>query len=274
MTKEIEQAHQNTFESIKHRDDQGEFWYARELGEALGYTNWKSFSAVVERAKVSMKRSGTVVDNHFEHVLKMVSIGYGNERKIDDVRLTRFACYIIAQNGNPTIKPKIAEAQNYFATQTRKRELDEQYQTDINRLARRQEFSESDKRLSSNVLEVGVSPRGLGRIKSEGDKEYFGGKTASQVKRTYGVAKGRPWADKASNVVLAGKTLANELTAADIESGVSNFPDILKTNNDNNKQVRRTIIKQRGTAPEEYAPEEDTERIKKRVERRSRGLLE
>ena len=232
MSDEIERKHENIFDAIKKIDSKGEYWYARELGSALGYTNWKSFSGVVERAKISIQRTGTSVDNQFEHVLKMVPIGYGNERSIDDIRLTRFACYIIAQNGNPTIKPKIAEAQGYFATQTRKRELDEQYREDVNRLARRQEFTESDKRLSGNVLEVGVSSRGLGIIKSQGDTAYFGGKTSTQVKQTYGIDIKRPWADKASNVVLAGKALANELTASSVEAGVTTFPSILKVNND------------------------------------------
>ena len=221
-----------------------------------------------------MERTGLAVENHFAHLSKMVVIGYGNDRSVDDIRLTRFACYIIAQNGNPTIKPKIAEAQSYFASQTRLRELDEQYRNDVNRLAIRQEFSESDKRLSSNVMEAGISPRGLGLIKSDGDKAYFGGKSSSEVKKSYGVDSKRPWADKASNVVLAGKTLANELTASDIEDGATNFPAILKVNNENNNEVRRTIIKQRGVAPEDYSPAEDTEQVKKRIQRRGRGLLE
>lgn len=271
----IQEDTQNSFDSIKHTDEHGEYWFARELGEELGYTNWKSFSGVVERAKISIKRSGYIVENHFEHVLKMVPIGYGNNREIEDIRLTRFACYIIAQNGNPTIKPKIAEAQSYFATQTRKREIDERYRNDMNRLARRQEYTESDKLLSSNVMEVGVSPRGLGTIKAEGDKVYFGGKSSSEVKEDYGLDKRKPWADRASNVVLAGKTLANELTASSIEKGgVSNFPAILKSNNENNKEVRQTIIRQSGKAPENHEPEEDTEKIKRRVKKRGRGLLE
>lgn len=274
MVDNLAQRDKNSFESIKRTDDRGDFWYARELGEELGYTNWKSFSLVIERAKVSMERAGSVVDNHFEHILKKVSIGYGNDREVDDVRLTRFACYIIAQNGNPTIKPKIAEAQAYFASQTRKRELDVQYRNDMNRLARRQEYSESDKRLSGNVMEAGVSPRGLGIIKSEGDKAYFGGKTSREVKIAYKVEPRKPWADKASNVVLAGKTLANELTADSIEGGATTFPAILKTNNDNNKEVSETIARQRGLAPGEYGPAEDTEAVKKRVERRGRSLLE
>ena len=274
MDSELMNTQSNTFDSIKHTDDNEEYWFARELGEALGYASWDGFSPVVERAKLSIDRSGGAVENHFRHVSNMVSIGYGNPRPLDDVRLTRYACYIIAQNGNAAKKPKIAEAQAYFATQTRKQEIHEQNRADLNRLARRQEFSEADKKLSGNVIEAGVSPRGLGIIKSQGDQSYFGGKTSAEVKRAYGVDQKKPWADKASNVVLAGKTLANELTAASIEGGATTFPAILNINNNNNKEVRQTIIKQQGTPPEELSPAEDVEKIRKRVNRRSKGLLE
>ncbi len=274
MTDEMIKSHKNTFDSIRRIDDEGEYWLARELGEALGYSSWDGFRPVVERAKLSLISTGAPVDNHFRHVSNMVVIGSDTPRSVDDVRLTRYACYIIAQNGNAAKKPKIAEAQAYFASQTRKQELDEQNKTDINRLARRQEFSISDKKLSGNVIEAGVAPRGLGIIKSQGDMAYFGGKTSEQIKQVYGVEKNKTWADKAPNVVLAGKTLANELTAAGIEGGVTTFPSILQMNKENNKEVRQTIIKQRGTPPEELEPAEDTEKIKKRVARRGRGLLE
>lgn len=260
------------FEQIKHVENGEEYWLARELGTALGYTKWDSFKKVVKRAEISLSKSGLPVENHFSHVGKMVSIGYNNkqnERLIDDVRLTRYACYIIAQNGNPTKKPRIAEAQNYFATQTRKQELMEEYESDMNRLSRRQEFSNSDKHLSANILEAGVSPRGLASIKSQGDKHFFGGKSSSDIKKQYGLSKSKPWADRAPNVVLAGKTLANEMTAANIENyPFSGYAEIMNDNNDNNLAVRKTIVEQQGRAPEDFPPAEDTNVIKRRVERR------
>lgn len=276
MNSDIRKSGASIFESIKHSDDRGEFWYGRELGDALGYTNWRTFNDVIQRAKVSIKKTGMAVENHFEEVLKVVLVGYGNttEQKVPDVRLTRYACYIIAQNGNPTIKPLIAEAQSYFAVQTRRREIAAEHEQDMARLARRQEFSESDKRLSSNIMEAGVSNRGLANIKNEGDKVFFGGKSSKKVKEILGTGN-KPWANKASNVVLAGKTLANEMTAANIENyGITSYGDVLNDNNDNNGAVRKTIGEQQGTYPEEFSPAEDTDNIKKRIARRDKGLLE
>jgi hypothetical protein len=272
MTSELKiKQSDSIFESIKHEDEQGEFWYARELGEALGYTNWRTFNDVVQRSKISVTKAGLPVENHFEEVLKMVSLGYNNatSRSIKDVKLTRYACYVIAQNGNPTKKPRIAEAQNYFATQTRKQEIAEKYHQDMDRLARRREFSESDKRLSSSIMEAGISPRGLAIIKSDGDKSFFGGKTNKQMKRKLNTGS-KPWANKAHNVVLAGKTLANEMTAANIENyGISSYDSILHDNNDNNDAVRATIRNQQGMNPEDFPAAEDTEKIQRRIENQS-----
>jgi DNA-damage-inducible protein D len=196
----------------------------------------------------------------------MVSVGYGNPREIIDIKLTRYACYVIAQNGNPTKKEHIAEAQSYFAMQTRKQEVYEKYVDDMKRLATRQDFSIADKRLSSTVMEAGVHPRGLGHIKSEGDRQFFGGMASSGVKVKYGITRdGTPWANRAPNVVLAGKTLANEMTSTNIEQrGISTFPAILEENNDNNKLVRKALMDS-GIVPEDQPPAEDTEQIKKRI---------
>jgi len=276
MSDEIELKKEGTFESIKHQDERGEYWLGRELGSALGYTNWKTFNDVIHRAKVSVKGAGLSVENHFEDILKVNMVGYNNTtpQKVSDIRLTRYACYVIAQNGNPTIKPKVAEAQNYFAVQTRRQEIADQYDNDMARLARRQEFSESDKRLSSNVMEAGISPRGLAGIKNQGDKAFFGGKSSRDIKKKFGTGS-KPWANRAHNVVLAGKTLANEMTAANIENyGISSYPDILHDNNDNNSAVRKTISEQQGAFPEEFPPAEDTDAVKKRVKRRDQGLIE
>lgn len=276
MSSEIEVSKVSIFESIKHEDERGEYWLGRELGEALGYTNWKSFNKVIHRAKISAAKSGFAVDNQFEQVFKVVYVGYNNAtpQNVPDVRLTRYACYVIAQNGNPTIKPVVAEAQSYFAVQTRRQEIADQYADDMARLARRQEFSESDKRLSANIMEAGVSPRGLASIKNEGDKSFFGGNSNKQVKEKLGTG-GKPWANRAHNVVLAGKTLANEMTAANIENyGITAYPDIMNDNNDNNDAVRKTIHDQQGMYPEEFPPAEDTELIKKRLLRRDQGILE
>ncbi|QHU90449.1 DNA damage-inducible protein D [Candidatus Saccharibacteria bacterium oral taxon 488] len=270
MTSELKiRQSDSIFESIKHEDKQGEFWYARELGEALEYGTWDGFMPVITRARIAISKTGAPVENHFRDVSKMVSIGYGNPRAIDDIKLTRFACYIIAQNGSPVKKPKIAEAQAYFAIQTRKQEMSDQYRQDMDRLARRREFSESDKRLSSSVIEAGTSSRGLAMIKNEGDKSFFGGKTNKQMKKKLNTGN-KPWANKAHNVVLAGKTLANEMTAANIENyGISSYGAVLHDNNDNNDAVRTTIRNQQGMNPEDFPAAEDTEKIQRRIKNQS-----
>ncbi|RYF29469.1 MAG: DNA damage-inducible protein D [Chloroflexi bacterium] len=266
------------FDLIRHVEatsaGEVEFWYARELSGVLGYSNWSSFGKVIHRAKVALNTAGLPVDNHFEHLLKMVSIGYGNSREIEDYRLTRYACYMIAQNGNPTIKPRVAQAQAYFAVQTRKRELQEQYEEDMKRLSLRKEFSESDKRISGAILGQDIAPRGLGIIKTEGDKKFFGGKNSQDMKKVYQVADVRtPWANRAPNVVLAAKTLANELTANNVEKyGITGFPNILDENNGNNQSVRETLI-DRGVTPETEQPAEDTKIIQRRVQQLDRTQI-
>lgn len=263
------QSVKSIFEKIKHTTNDGtEYWLARELSTALEYSNWQSFADLISRARVAIENTDIPVENHFMDIRKMVSIGYGNAREIDDVRLTRYACYVIAMNGNPTIKKRVAEAQSYFAVQTRRQELYAEYAEDMKRLAVRQEFSIADKALSNTVMETGVHPRGLAEVKSEGDREFFGGNSTRDMKTKYGIENPKtPWANRAPNVVLAGKTLANEMTASNIETrGISTFPAILEENKDNNKLVRKALL-DGGIVPEDHPPAEDTEAIKKRVKR-------
>jgi DNA-damage-inducible protein D len=266
VNKNIQSRAESLFESIKHVDEQGnEYWLARELAIALDYT-WEGFEPVIARAKVSVVQSGLAVENHFRHVSKMVSVGYGNDRDIGDIELNRYACYIVAQNGNAAIKPRIAEAQSYFALQTRKQELSEQRDYDIKRLIARHEYSESEKHITGAVLEKGVSQRGLRIVKAEGDKAMFGGNTTQQMKRKYGITNPKtPLANRAPNVVLAAKSLANEMTAKNLEDFPIEGMDAIKDeNSDNNLEVRRALV-QRGIVPEVMPPEEDTDKVMRRL---------
>lgn len=259
--------------------ESGEYWSARELQKVLGYTKWENFSQAILRAKKSFDTSFTVnsnnINDHFRKVRKMVGTGSGAEREVDDYRLSKYACYLIAQNGDPTKKP-IALAQAYFNIQTFRQEFDDQTEKDRARLERRKEFTESDKRLSENIAEMGISARGIAEIKDSGNKVFFGGNDAKDMAKKLETGK-KPWPNRASNVVLAGKTLANELTSSSIENrGVGNggVDEIREVNDDNNKAVRETIYNRQGLYPEEFPPAEDTDKVQKRLtsnERRKNG---
>ena len=176
-----------TFDELAHTDEQSgiEFWYARELMPHLGYTRWENFAQAVNKAMTACYNSANNVENHFRDVTKMVSIGYNVQRGIKDIKLTRYACYLIAQNGDPR-KEEIAFAQSYFAQQTRKQELIEQHMHNLQRLDNREKLRESEKRLSKNIYERGVDDKGFGRIRSAGDAALFG-KSTQAMKEQYGV---------------------------------------------------------------------------------------
>lgn len=264
------------FDSIKQQlPNQEAFWSARELQKILGYGSWDKFENVIERAKKSFSASKISkkhnINDHFSQVVKMVSTGSGTKRGIPDYHLSRYACYLVAQNGDPR-KEAIAYAQSYFNIQTFRQEKSDAESKDFQRLERRKEFSESDKKLSADIMEAGVSPQGMARIKASGNKVFFGGKTSKDMQKKLGTGS-RPWADKASNVVLAGKTFANELTSAGIRyNGISGAPNIEKANNSNNKAVRDTIRNQSGLYPEDFPPEEDTKKIERRINKNKKLL--
>lgn len=239
----------------------------------LGYVKWQKFLQVIEKSQKSAEKAGISSENHFALMGKMVGIGYNNStaREIKDYRLDRYACYLIAQNGDPARKSRIAEAQTYFAIQTRRQEINDQLLADQQRLERRREFSESDKRLSEDIMETGVSAVGMVKIKESGNRTFFGGKSSKEMKQKLGTGS-RPWVNKASNVVLAGKTLANELTSANIKyNGVSGADNIEEANNFNNQTVRNAIHDSQGINPEDFPAEEDTSKIERRLARQSKN---
>ncbi len=267
MEQSIKQWGQSLFDSIKHVDGDGnEYWFARELYDILGYASWDNFEKLITKAKVSVSESGMPVENHFHDVMKMVSIGYGNDRAVSDIELTRHACYVIAQNGSAAKKPAIAAAQAYFAIQTQRQERVVQREFDVERLIARQKFTDSDKHISGAVIEKGVSGRGLGQIKSSGDKMMYGGLATSQMKKQYGITKSNtPLANRMPNVVLAAKTLANEITAQNLaDYPIDGFDEIKSENDGNNLEVRKTLLI-RGIVPEHLPPAEDTDQIMTRL---------
>ena len=232
----------NVFDQIVHITEDGiEFWYARELQSALGYTRWENFVNAIEKAKVSCASSGRDVDGCFRDVTKTSPMPNGGTKDIADVMLIRYACYLIAQNGDPR-KPEIAFAQAYFALQTRKQELLEQRISDLNRVQQRQQLRTSEKRLSQNIYERGVDDRGFARIRSKGDSALFGGRTTEEMKMQYGVKSG-PLADVLPPVTLAAKNLATEMTNLNVEQkDLHGESSITHEHVQNNSSVRSMLL--------------------------------
>lgn len=262
MDNNIRPANDSLFDQVRHIDENGaEYWYARELGPLLGYVAWRKFNTVVSRAEESLKNTDVEVKNHFAHLDKMVAIGSRTERHIADVKLTRYACYIIAQNGNATKKPEIAAAQAYFAVKTRRQEITEAIRNQ-ERLEARNKFDLLDTRLTEALVEKDMAPQAIPVIKEAGYKKLFGGKTNEEMRQHYGVTNpNEQIADQAPNILLTAKSLANEMTAHNLEQyPIDTFDEIKGENEDNNKAVRQTLIR-RGITPETLPPEKDTKLI-------------
>ena len=251
------------FDDITHTTTEGiEFWYARELQKLLGYSNWQNFENVISKAKVACTKSNFLEDDHFIDVSKMVKSGVA-DIPVKDIMLTRYACYLIAQNGDPR-KDEIAFAQSYFAVQTRKAEVIEQRLADINRLQLRDQLKLSEKRLSQNIYERGVDERGFGRIRSKGDAALFGGKTTQEMKALYNIKSGA-LADKLPAVTLAAKNLATEMTNLKVEHQDLHGETSITIEHIQNNSSVRTMLKERGITPETLPPEEDTKKIERRI---------
>ncbi len=253
-------------------DESIEFWYAREIMTALGYDRWENFSKVIHKASIACETSGGDVSNHFRGVTKMVSIGSGAERPVEDVMLTRYACYLIAQNGDPR-KETIAFAQTYFAVQTRKQELIEERLCLQERLQARQKLTESETELSRNIYERGVDDQGFGRIRSKGDAALFGGNTTAQMKNKLSMPSNRPLADFLPTVTIAAKNLAAEITNHNVrQNDLQGESSITDEHVQNNTSVRN-MLGERGIKPEELPPEEDIKKLERRVKSAEKKLI-
>jgi DNA-damage-inducible protein D len=253
------------FEEARH-DHQGiECWRARELQGILGYARWENFKIAVERARKACEGSGAAVSDHFRDITKMVQVGSGAERAVPDVALTRYACYLIAQNGDPS-KQEIAFAQTYFAVQTRKQEVIEQRLLDVARVSARERLSKSEKKLSGILYERGVDDRGFAIIRSKGDQALFGGFSTSDMKRKLQVPEKRPLADFLPTLTIKAKDFATELTSHNVvdKALIGELP-ITKEHVDNSLAVRK-MLGERGVKPEALPAAEDLKKVKRRLE--------
>ena len=260
------------FNSIIHQENQIEYWLARELQEQLGYKTWENFVKVIRRAMDSVETTGNNVSDHFREVTKMITIGKGGQRPVSDYILTRYACYLIAQNGDPQ-KEEIAFAQSYFAVQTRKQEIIEERISYMERMEARDRLKESEKRLSQNIYERGVDSEGFGRIRSKGDQALFGGYSTQEMKDKYGIKSG-PLADRLPTLTIAAKNLATEMTNYNVEEkDLYGEGRITREHVQNNTSVR-TMLEGRGIKPEELPAAEDIKKLERRVKKQEKSISE
>lgn len=273
MDKKTIMTMKKTFDDIMHTTEDGsvEFWYARELMECLGYATWRRFKEAIERAKESCESAGIEVSDHFAGAGKMIDLPKGAKREVDDIMLTRYACYLIAQNGDPR-KEEIAFAQSYFAVQTRKQELIEERIAYIERTEVRGKLRESEKRLSQNIYERGVDDAGFGRIRSRGDQALFGGKSTQDMKKKLGVSDKRPLADFLPTLTIAAKNLATEMTNYNVEEKDLQGEGAITTEHVQNNLSVREMLGTRGIKPEELPPSEDIKKMERRVKSQEKKL--
>lgn len=261
------------YDAIVHKEEAYniEFWYARELMLLLGYERWENFEKAINRAMNSCETSGINILDHFREVTKMVSLGSGSKRSVKDYMLTRYACYLIAQNGDPK-KEEIAFAQSYFAIQTRKQELIEERIAYIERTEARGRLRESEKRLSQNIYERGVDDAGFGRIRSKGDTALFGGKSTQDMKKRLGVNDKRPLADFLPTLTIAAKNLATEMTNYNVEEKDLQGENSITIEHIQNNSTVREMLGQRGIRPEDLPASEDIKKLERRVKSQEKKL--
>ena len=275
MNKQIITTLQTQFNELSNTLEESliEYWYARDLQKVLGYNSWDKFQNVIQKAKISCENSGVEVEDHFRQVGKMVQIGSEALREIEDIILTRYACYLIAQNGDSKKEP-IAFAQTYFAMQTRKQEIIEQRLELEDRLQARAKLRESETELSKNIYERGVDDSGFGRIRSKGDTALFGGNTTQNMKDKLEVPAGRPLADFLPTITIAAKNLATEITNHNVkQNNLYGEMSITNEHIQNNENVRG-LLNQSGIKPEELPPAQDLKKLERKVKSDEKKMIQ
>lgn len=264
--------HASFEEMVRQFPDTGtEFWCARDLQTLLGYAQWRSFAAVIDKAITACQNAGYDPKDHFAHISKMVDLGSGAQREIEDIALTRYACYLIAQNGDPS-KDQIAFAQTYFAVQTRRQEIIEQRLAEAERVSTRKRLTKSEKELSGLIFDRLGDNESFGRIRSKGDRALFGGRTTQDMKARLGVPESRPLADFLPTITIKAKDFANEITNFNIKQrDFRTEPRITDEHVKNNQEVRKLLV-DRGIVPEALPPAEDVKKVERRLKSEQKKL--
>ena len=264
MKTELVQTLTTTFEAHAQQTEDGvEYWLARDIQHLLGYSKWENFLNVVSKAKTACEVSGHKVSDHFPDVGKMVDLGSGSQREVDDIMLTRYACYLIAQNGDPK-KPEIAFAQTYFAVQTRRAELIEQRLLEAERVFARRKLSTTEKELSEVIFEQTGGNENFAIIRSKGDQALFG-KSTLAMKAQWKVPDTRPLADFAPTIILKAKDFATEITIFNSRRHeLASESAISREHVTNNEAVRKTLL-ERGIRPESLPAAEDVKKVERRL---------
>lgn len=264
-----------TLDSVRLTDENGrEAWYARDLWALFGYANWRNFQPVIDKAMESCKTSGEDTGFHFVYVRKMAKIGSNRaEREVDDYKLTRYACYLIAQNGNPRI-PEIAFGQMYFAVQTRKQEVMEKNIEEIERLISRKKLLETEKEFSKTLYERGVDGFGIAEVRSVGDKILFGGKSTQEMKQRLGLGHNsvKPLADVLPTITLKAKDLAQEMTTVNTKKRELHGKEPIREEHVKNNAGIRDALEKSNIYPESLPAAEDIKKVESRHKKQQKKL--
>ena len=272
MDKQLITELNNKFEGASYEQDGVEYWMARDIQVLLGYTEWRNFAQVIEKAKMACFNSHQPIGHHFVEVNKTIAMPKGASRDIDDIMLTRYACYLIAQNGDPKKGP-IAFAQSYFAIQTRKQELLEARIALTERLIARKKLTETEMDLSGTIYQHGVDDQGFGRIRSKGDQALFGGNTTLDMKKRLGVPQSSPLADFLPTITIKAKDFATEITNFNTKDKNLSGEELITREHVKNNQDVRNLLRKSGIVPETLPPEEDIKKLERRLKSTEKQVL-
>ena len=264
---------QQYFEAIRRTiDDEAEFWYARDLMSVLEYDSWQKFKKLIGRAIAACEKTGESVENHFIQLDNMVNIGSGATRKVDDYALTRYACYLIAMNGDPKKKERVALAQTYFAIQTRRHEVYQDEMVNLERLNARQKLTDTEKEFSSELISRGLSGQQVGEVRATGDRALFGGFTTKEMKKKLKIKEYKPLADHLPTITLKAKDLATEMTTHKTKEKDSKSSQLIKQMHVGHNRSVRSALTNEGIFPENLPPEEDIKKIERRIKKNDKKL--